>query len=61
MCTETEKIQSLANYLETLRKIHTTNCTNSPNKLANQHLIAANVKLQDAIMHIEMAFDILVD
>ena len=60
MCTETEKVKSLAQYLECLRNIHTNNCTATPYREANAHLIAANMKLQDAIIQLERAFNLLI-
>ena len=56
-----DKIKDLASYMEQLRKIRTDNGTFSDNEDVNQQLMVANMKIGDALFHMQKAFNILMD
>ena len=56
-----DKIKDLASYMEQLRKIRTDNDVFSDNEDVNQQLIVANMKIGDALFHMQKAFDELMN
>ena len=56
-----DKIKDLASYMDELRKIRTDNVPLSDNDDVNQQLMVANMKIGDALFHMEKAFNILMD
>ncbi len=56
-----DKIKDLASYMDQLRKIRTDNGPLSDNDDVNQQLMVANMKIGDALFHMQKAFNILMD
>ena len=56
-----QKVKDLANYMDQLRKIRTSNNEFSDNAEINQQLIVANMKIGDALFHMQKAFDALMN
>ena len=56
-----DKIKDLASYMDQLRKIRTDNGPLSDNDDVNQQLIVANMKIGDALFHMQKAFDSLIN
>ena len=56
-----DKIKDLASYMDQLRKIRTDNGPLSDNDDVNQQLIVANMKIGDALFHMQKAFNIMMD
>ena len=56
-----QKVKDLAEYMDQLRKIRTNNNEFSENEDVNQQLIVANMKIGDALFHMQKAFDELMN
>ena len=56
-----DKIKDLASYMDQLRKIRTDNGPLSDNDDVNQQLMVANMKIGDALFHMQKAFNIMMD
>ena len=56
-----QKVKDLANYMDQLRKIRTSNNEFSDNAEINQQLVVANMKIGDALFHMQKAFNIMMD
>ena len=56
-----DKVKDLASYMDQLRKIRTDNVPLSDNDDVNQQLMVANMKIGDALFHMQKAFNIMMD
>jgi len=61
MADDLEKLKDLAKFMSMLRYVHTENKIDSSSKTVDNHLITANLKIGDALIHLEKAFDILME